>query len=143
MADFEVTPTGRIYRLQGYLPVPVFSFMSMVVDYDAGHSVLPADVYEAVVGMVRQAWASSTAGQAAGSTDPLLGAKKVTVFDVAAVEYEAGAGGYYESSIPSTHPILGPWAGALNAYRSVSRGLALISGRESTLIADPAPAPVP
>lgn len=136
-ADFEVSASGRLYRVVNGVPVPAFAFRNMVVDYDAGYVELPGDIYEAITGMIDQAWASS--GLATTGVDPLLGAKKVSIVDVGSVEYESPNATYYESGVKASgHAILGPWTSVLAGYRDYVRGIGLPLERESTLIADPA-----
>jgi len=139
VADFEVSKSGRLYRINaGGVPVPVFAFLTLSTEYTAGFVNLPADIFEAIAAIIRQAWGASSAGQAAGA-DPLLGVSRVTVFDVASVEYSDAGGAYYESSVPkSGNAILGPWTSVFYPYRDYARGIGLPRQRESELLADPA-----
>lgn len=134
-AEFQAASTGRLLRKQGTNLVPVVSFAQLLVDYVGGYVDLPPDIYEAIAGVVKRAWASTEAG----SAEAIGRADKLTVFDVGSVEFSGGGGAFYEgeAKVPtgvSWNPILGPWTGLLESYRDYSRGIGLPVSRESSYI---------
>lgn len=138
--EFEAASTGRLFRKQGTNLVPVISFAQLLVDYVAGEEDLPSDLYEAIAGMVKRAWASTEQGRG----DALSNVDKLTVFDVGSVEFGSVGGGFYEAEakVPAGgawNPILGPWAALLDPYRDYSRGIGLPAMRESKFIGAPPP----
>lgn len=138
IADFLVLPTGRLYRKNGTQLAPMIAFGQVVIDYTAGYTDLPADLYEVVAGVVEKAWSATEQGRA----DALQNVDKLTVFDVGSVEFSGAGDAFYESNIKGAapNPILGPWSAQLDSYRDYGRGIGLPVSRETSRVGDAAAA---
>jgi hypothetical protein len=131
VTEFEVLPSGRLFRRNGSNLVPTIAFGTDVVDYVAGYVDLPDDLFEAISGMVQKAWSQSPQGM----NDALRNADKVTIFDVGSVELTGSGGVFYEGSVKGwTNPVFGPWVAVLEPYRDYSRGVGLPVSRESIFV---------
>ena len=87
-----------------------------VVEYQAGFSELPADLYEAMLGALVPLWASRQSSAAGG---PAGMATRISAIDVGEVELSGVANAFVDASLKGVRtpdPLLGPYTALLDPY---------------------------
>lgn len=117
--------TGEILSLTG---APVSDLERHLVptltriQYSAGYEALPGDLYEALVGIIRDLLAIRR-GSGLGIGTGAMAVKSITIADVGTVSL-GGAAGQFESAAMRgggpAEPLLGPWAASLGPYRDLA-----------------------
>jgi hypothetical protein len=120
-----VDPASALYeassgQLIGYgEPTAPNRFVSPVIEYVAGYTVFPSDLYEALVGVVSALWltrANQQAGLSIGGMTP----SKVNIADVGDMGLTPLAG--FKDSAASD-PYIGPYTYLLDGYTDLRAGL--------------------
>lgn len=109
-------PSGRIFSLDGSRISELGRALAgLVVRYTAGFATLPADLYEALVGIIRNQYAVRSSGTAGASIGG-FGIKSVQVPDVGSVTLGGSSSTFEAAASVAGDPLLGPWAAALDPY---------------------------
>lgn len=106
-----------------------------LVAYEAGFAAMPADLYEALLGVLGPLWA---ARQAQASGLPGM-ATRISTTDVGEVEWSNSGNVFVEATLKGvriTDPILGPWGVVLDPYVDWR---SMIGGAYPTTVAEVAP----
>lgn len=120
VADVLFNPeTGEIQSIEGAPAVDLARSLigAVVIQYKAGWAEIPADLYEALVGIIRNMWTLRKAGAAGGLEIGGRAVESIQVPDVGSVQLGSGATAWEGATMKGAiDPILGPWRTVLDPY---------------------------
>lgn len=125
-ADVSVEEaTGKIVSLQASVLGDAYDCGQTLlgnrakITYHAGWETMPAELYEALLGVLQELW-KVRAAQTGSASGGLAGVGSITAIDVGTVELDAG-NTFVQSATryggPGLNPLLGPWTSLLDPYR--------------------------
>lgn len=119
-ADVLFNPeTGEIQSIAGAPAVDLARSLigAVVIRYKAGWPAIPRDLYEALVGIIRNQWTLRKANAAGGLNIGGLAVESIQVPDVGSVQLGTGGTVFEQASTKGAiDPILGPWRTVLDPY---------------------------
>lgn len=113
--------TGAITSIEGGVATDLARSLigAVVIRYKAGWPAIPRDLYEALVGIIRNQWTLRKANAAGGLNIGGLAVESIQVPDVGSVQLGTGGTVFEQASGKgSIDPILGPWRAVLDPYFS-------------------------
>jgi hypothetical protein len=125
--------TGKLISYdQGDLPS-----MCPIIEYTAGYETIPADLYDALIGVLSPQW-SSRKGAASGLDFGGFAPASVDIADVGNIRLQKTALGY-SGGMESLDPLLGPYTVILDPYCDLRSAMGLGEGSTSVKMTSNSP----